>query len=61
MKRKVYTTSKTFLDFVELYKLCLTKRREEIGGRKNRLASGVDKIISTYKNVAELKIQLLEL
>jgi len=47
MKRKVYTTSKTFLDFVELYKLCLTKRREEIGGRKNRLASGVDKIIST--------------
>jgi len=47
MKRKVYTTSKTFLDFVELYKTCLTKRREEIGGRKNRLASGVDKIIST--------------
>jgi len=61
MKRKVYTTSKTFLDFIDLYIQCLTEKREEIGTRKNRLEIGVDKIASTDQEVGKLKLQLIEL
>ena len=61
MKRKVYTTSKTFLDFIDLYIQCLTEKREEIGTRKNRLEIGVEKIASTDKEVGNLKLQLIEL
>ena len=60
MQRHVYCTSKTFLDFIELYQTIINQQREIIGRRRKRLIIGVDKIATTNTMVDGLKKQLIE-
>ncbi len=43
-RRFNYTTPKSYLEFISLYKELLAKKRSELMQAKQRLASGVDKI-----------------
>lgn len=45
-RRFNYTTPKSYLEFISLYKQLLTQKRSELMQAKQRLESGVDKITS---------------
>jgi len=61
LRRRVYTTPKSYLDLISLYKNTLTKKRQEMNANKNRLANGLKKLETTNTNIAELKITLAEM
>ena len=44
MRRYNYTTPKSYLELISLYKGLLAQKRAELHGEKQRLESGVDKI-----------------
>jgi dynein heavy chain len=60
--RFVYTTPKTYLEMLHLYKTMLTKKREEQDQKIFRLASGIEKLTRASDDVemleANLKIML---
>ena len=47
LRRRVYTTPKSYLDLISLYLNTLKTKREELNANKNRLASGVNKLNTT--------------
>ncbi|KAI9004406.1 dynein heavy chain [Hyaloraphidium curvatum] len=57
-KRRVYTTPKSFLSYVELYKKMLDSRRTMVVNNMDRLAKGLQKLQTTAEQVDELKIKL---
>lgn len=61
LRRRVYTTPKSYLDLINLYLNTLDVKRSEYNANKNRLASGLKKLQDTNKSIAELKIKLTEL
>ena len=61
LRRRVYTTPKSFLDLISLYLNTLKTKREEYNANKNRLASGVNKLNTTNVQIAELKEKLKEM
>ena len=61
LRRRVYTTPKSFLDLISLYLNTLKTKREEFNANKNRLASGVNKLNTTNVQIAELKEKLKEM
>jgi dynein heavy chain, axonemal len=61
LRRRVYTTPKSYLDLIGLYKNTLSKKRGEMNANKNRLANGLKKLETTNTNIAELKITLAEM
>ena len=61
LKRKVYTTPKSYLDLINLYIQTLEEKREEIGFSMKRLSNGLSKLHSANDLVAKLKISLTEL
>jgi len=61
LRRRVYTTPKSYLDLISLYLNTLKTKREEYNANKNRLASGLSKLNYTNTQIAELKIKLAEL
>jgi dynein heavy chain len=61
LRRKVYTTPKSYLDLISLYLNTLALKRAEYNGNKNRLASGLNKLNTTNVQIAELKIKLEEM
>ena len=44
VRRYNYTTPKSYLELISLYKALLAQKRAELRGEKERLESGVDKI-----------------
>lgn len=50
-KRSAYTTPKTFLELIKLYKNILAKNRERILSGIDRLQNGLDKLEQTQKDV----------
>jgi dynein heavy chain len=58
LRRRVYTTPKSYLDLINLYMSVLEKKRNEFHQNKLRLANGIAKLESTNSNIAELKIKL---
>ncbi len=44
VRRYNYTTPKSYLELISLYKGLLAQKRAELHGEKERLESGVDKI-----------------
>jgi dynein heavy chain len=58
LRRRVYTTPKSYLDLINLYKNQLGKKRHEMNTNKNRLANGLKKLENTNTNIAELKVTL---
>lgn len=61
LRRRVYTTPKSYLDLISLYLNKLKIKREEFNSNKNRLASGVKKLDTTNVSIAELKEKLTEM
>ena len=61
LRRRVYTTPKSYLDLIALYLNTLGKKRNEMNLNRNRLANGLKKLRDTNTNIAELKIKLAEM
>jgi dynein heavy chain len=61
LRRKIYTTPKSYLDLINLYVASIDVKRVEYTTNKNRLATGLKKLIDTNSNIAELKVTLTEL
>jgi len=61
LRRRVYTTPKSYLDLISLYLKVLDSKRLEFNTNKNRLAIGLNKLNTTNTNIAELKVKLAEM
>ena len=53
-RRHNYTTPKSFLELVDLYKTMLAARREQLGQSSDRLRQGLDKLMTTAAQVLGL-------
>jgi len=56
LRRRVYTTPKSYLDLINLYLNTLDKKRVEINQNRNRLANGLTTLKNTNESIAALKI-----
>eukprot|EP00954_Amorphochlora_amoebiformis_P004328 337727-Amorphochlora_amoeboformis.AAC.1 len=54
MRRRVYTTPKSFLDMIRMYMHLLSERRKEVHESRDRLIVGLGKLEETNQKVAEL-------
>ena len=54
LKRKVYTTPKSYLDMLKLYLVLLEKKQDEIFEKRDRLVGGLDKLKQASVQVADL-------
>ena len=61
LRRRVYTTPKSYLDLINLYLNTLEQKRNEFNANKTRLSSGLNKLNTTNVQIAELKIKLAEM
>jgi dynein heavy chain len=61
LRRRIYTTPKSYLDQISLYSKLLATKREDIGSVKRKLSEGLDKLYATNEVVASLKIEMEEL
>eukprot|EP01065_Artemidia_motanka_P030559 TRINITY_DN365_c0_g2_i2.p1 TRINITY_DN365_c0_g2~~TRINITY_DN365_c0_g2_i2.p1 ORF type:complete len:4684 (+),score=1932.48 TRINITY_DN365_c0_g2_i2:111-14162(+) len=57
-KRYCYTTPKSFLELISLYKVLLAQKRGVVDQNKERLSSGIEKIQSASDQVADLQVKL---
>jgi dynein heavy chain len=58
LRRKVYTTPKSYLDLIHLYVKSLDMKREESMKNKRRLAIGLKKLQDTNISIADFKIKI---
>lgn len=61
LRRRVYTTPKSYLDLISLYLKVLEIKRAEFQKNKQRLANGIRKLNDTNTNIAELSAKLTEM
>ena len=61
LRRKTYTTPKSFLDMVELYIVMLSEKRGELKTQRDRLSVGVTKLVETNAIVESLQTELTAL
>ncbi|EFC48546.1 hypothetical protein NAEGRDRAFT_55628 [Naegleria gruberi] len=59
-RRYNYTTPKSFLELIEVYKTLLAKKREELNGTIERLSNGLTKINESEEKVKELSTVLAQ-
>jgi dynein heavy chain len=57
-RREVYTTPKSYLELIDLYKVQLAKNRNEIDVLKTRLSDGLIKLRDAESQVADMQIKL---
>jgi len=60
LRRKIYTTPKSYLDLINLYTKKLEEKRNEFQVTFKRLSGGITKLEDTNKNIAELKEEMAE-
>lgn len=60
LRRRVYTTPKSYLDLINLYLKVLENKRMQFHTNKTRLANGLQKLNETNSSIAELKINIAE-
>ena len=58
VRRFNYTTPKSYLELISLYKQLLDQKRKELRAAKERLENGVDKIAQASAQVADLQLNL---
>jgi dynein heavy chain, axonemal len=58
LRRRVYTTPKSYLDLINLYVNVLTQKRKEINLNRSRLANGLTTLKNTNESIAELKVNI---
>uniref|UniRef100_A0A7S2SR52 AAA+ ATPase domain-containing protein n=1 Tax=Mucochytrium quahogii TaxID=96639 RepID=A0A7S2SR52_9STRA len=61
LRRKVYTTPKSYLDLIALYLTMLKEKRQELIVVENRMKVGVKKLNETNSLVDDLQAELVEL
>eukprot|EP01083_Nonionella_stella_P245320 852816_1 len=61
LRRKVYTTPKSYLDMIKLYLKMLETKREELGQRRKTLYTGLTKLEEANSIVATLQDELTKL
>ena len=61
LRRRVYTTPKSYLDLIQLYITSLEEKRGESMRSKRRLALGLQKLKDTNISIAEFKLKIEEL
>eukprot|EP00828_Plagiopyla_frontata_P006295 TRINITY_DN1271_c0_g3_i1.p1 TRINITY_DN1271_c0_g3~~TRINITY_DN1271_c0_g3_i1.p1 ORF type:complete len:1785 (-),score=242.13 TRINITY_DN1271_c0_g3_i1:82-5436(-) len=61
LKRKVYSTPKSFIDFINLYKKVLEDKRGELQVNVRRLSGGLTKLAMAKQMVSELEVRLTAL
>ena len=59
-RRNVYTTPKSFLELIALYKLQLGKERAKVNLLRVRLEDGLIKLRDAQSQVADMQVQLQE-
>ena len=59
-RREVYTTPKSFLELIALYKIQLAKNRGDIEQLRGRLKEGLIKLHDAQDQVAEMQVTLAE-
>lgn len=61
LRRRVYTTPKSYLDQIALFVKLLDRKRNEVGSQKRKLSEGLQKLYSTNQTVAQLKKEMEDL
>lgn len=61
LRRRIYTTPKSYLDLIHLYLIALEQKRTEFNINKTRLSTGIKKLTDTNANIAELREKIKEL
>ena len=61
LRRRVYTTPKSYLDLINLYTKTLAAKRKEIDTNRSRLANGLTTLKNTNASIAELKVNITEM
>jgi dynein heavy chain len=61
LRRRFYVTPKSYLDLIHLYTSLLDEKRTKLGGARDRLLNGLQKLDETNALVAAMKIELGEL
>eukprot|EP00960_Hanusia_phi_P026860 746504-Hanusia_phi.AAC.16 len=61
MRRHNYVTPTSYLELLNIFKHVLSEKRNELSVSKKRLSVGLDKLDSTEKDVAVMKVELIEL
>ena len=61
LRRRFYTTPKSYLDLINLYVGLLGEKREEFGVARDRLLNGLSKLSETNVMIDKMKIDLGEL
>lgn len=61
LRRRVYTTPKSYLDLISLYLNTLGKKRIEINQNRNRLANGLTTLKNTNESIAQLKATITKM
>ena len=61
LRRRVYTTPKSYLDLISLYLKVLEIKRAEFQRNKQRLSTGLRKLKDTNANIADLSKTLAEM
>jgi dynein heavy chain len=61
LRRRFYVTPTSYLELLSTYYKTLIDKRKEVGTLRDRLAIGVDKLLSTEKAVNELQTALTEM
>jgi dynein heavy chain len=58
LRRKVYTTPKSYLDHIKLYEQLLAEKRDEIEKIKRKLSFGLEKLYTTNETVIKLQAEM---
>lgn len=58
LRRRVYTTPKSYLDHIKLYKVLLAIKKDEIESIKRKLSFGLEKLYATNEIVAKLQEEM---
>ena len=61
LRRYNYVTPTSYLELLTTFKTLLLKKREEVEKKRDRIQVGLDKLISTADQVADLQVQLTEM
>ena len=61
LRRRVFTTPKSYLDLISLYIDTLKAKRAEMNIDRDRLATGLRKLSETNSSIADLKVKLKEM
>lgn len=60
LRRRIYTTPKSYLDLISLYLNTLEAKRKEYNANRDRLSQGLNKLNVTNVQIADLKVALAE-